>query len=55
MTRSRDLAFRRIALFEPGQTLIRVQDEARFAHFAVVDHVEAVIDLLTDDVRYGSG
>jgi hypothetical protein len=55
VTRSRDLAFRRIALLEPGQTLIRVQDEARFAHFAVINDVKPMIDLLADDVLYGSG
>ena len=52
---SRDLAFRRIARLEPGQTLIRVQDEARFAHFAVINDVKPMIDLLADDVRDGSG
>ena len=37
---------------EPGQPLVDVGNEARLAHLAVVDDVDAELGLLADDVRH---
>ena len=37
---------------ESGQALVDVRNEARLAHLAVVDHVQAELGLLADDVSH---
>ena len=37
---------------EAGETLVDIGDEARLAHLAVIDDVDAEFGLLADDIRH---
>jgi hypothetical protein len=37
---------------EPGKALVDVGNEARLAHFAVINDVDAKVGLFADDIRY---